>query len=278
MKKFAIRSDMEGLSGVVTWDEVIPGRPPYEKSLVGLQQEINALAGGLLEAGADAVEIYDEHYYGLNIDPGHLSAGVSVVRGKPPYRPDWPGGLDASFSGMVLQGYHAMAGVADAILPHTYEPEIEAIWINGTLVGETGVETAIAGEAGVPLVLFLGDAHGAAEARALVPEVECVVVKEGMGEQKGRCLAWPDVAAAVAAATRRVVQNPRPIRPFVFPAPIEFRVQLAPGDFRRVLFETHPGLVQEGGQVVLPAASVTEAFSRYWAIKEEVQRKLAAQG
>src|ERR1700727_2739849 len=100
MKKIAVRSDMEGLYGVVSWSEVIPGTCTYESARKRLHEEIIALTQGLKEGGCDYVEIYDEHYYGLNLDPSLLPKGISVLRGKPPYRRDWPGGVDATFSGL----------------------------------------------------------------------------------------------------------------------------------------------------------------------------------
>ena len=38
------------------------------------------------------VVIYDEHYWGRNIDVGRLPDGTEAICGKPPYRADWAGG------------------------------------------------------------------------------------------------------------------------------------------------------------------------------------------
>jgi len=274
MKKFVVRSDMEGLFGVVNWEEVIPGTATYEKARSWLHWEVGALAEGLLMGGGDQVEIYDEHYFGLNLDAALLPAGVTVIRGKPPYRADWPGGIDAHCAGLILQGYHAMWGTVGGVLAHTYEPDIQAIWINDALVGETGVEAAVAGELGVPLLLFLGDKHGAEEAQILVPGVETVVVKEGMGLQMGLCRSWPDVREEIVRKAAKVAESPPRSRPLRFDAPVKMIFKLGEGPFRQRFFDDHPDLFASKEEVVLTAPSVSVAWARYWVLKDEILAKI----
>lgn len=273
MKKFAVRSDMEGLSGVICWEEVIPGASLYEKARKTLHQELDALCLGLADGGAEYVEIYDEHYYGRNVESDLLPAGTAVIRGKPPYTAAWPGGLDSGFSGLILQGYHAMAGVETGVLSHTYEPDIRAIWINGTLVGEIGVEAAVAGECGVPLVLLIGDAHGAAEAEALVPGVESVVVKTGHGLQRGLCRSWPDVHREILAKAAAIARGSSSAKPLVFAPPVEMIVQLNLGPYRTRVSELFPDTLRDD-RMTLRGDSVTAVWARYWDLKDQALASL----
>lgn len=56
--------------------------------------------------------------------------------------------------GLILLGYHAMAGTAGAILEHTYSSvEIQNVWLNGRKAGEVGIDVAIAAEHQVPVIL-----------------------------------------------------------------------------------------------------------------------------
>jgi len=269
MSKFAIRSDMEGLSGVVTWEEVIPGAAPYEKSKTRLQQEIDALCGGLIEGGAERIEIYDEHYYGLNMDVGLLRPGTILYRGKPPYTSQWLGGVDSTFSGLILQGYHAMAGVEGGLLSHTYEPDIQAIRINGRLVGEIGVEAAIAGDVGVPFAMYLGDFHGAMEATELVPSVETVVVKNGMGSQMGLCRNWPDIRAEIVDKAKRIAQQ-KASGILHFAPPIRMEIDLNDGPYCERLFCIHGSLRIKDNTLALNGASVADVWAKYWAMKNDI--------
>lgn len=273
MSMFSIRSDMEGLYGVVSWEEVIPGTPAYEKSRFRLSEEINALCSGLHDGGANQIDIYDEHYFGMNVDPGLLQPGAILYRGKPPYTEQWPGGLTAECSGLILQGYHAMHGTKGGILPHTYEPDICAIRINGRLVGEIGIEAAIAGELNVPLALYIGDAHGAAEAKALVPEVETVVVKTGLGDQMGLCRGWADVRIEIIEKAKRVARK-SPAGVLRFEPPITMEIDLLPGPYRETLFQDEPSLEKKNGTVTLRGPSVTATWANYWTLKDRVLAKL----
>lgn len=274
-KKIAIRSDMEGLHGVVDYSEVTPGAAHYEWGKARLHAELNALCEGLLAGGASGVEIYDEHFYGRNIEPDLLSSGVFVIRGKPPYREDWPGGLDSSFAGMIMQGLHAMRGDTTGLLAHTYEPEIQAIHINGDHVGEIGVETAIAAEAGVPLIMVTADSAGVREALAFQPGIETVVAKDALGESAGRCPDWKSLREEFFAKARRVAGRALeqdPVSPR-YRSPVELCIRLKPGNYADALWSLDPQLrAPDNANVArLVGKSVTALWARYWQLKLQAQ-------
>ena len=168
-KRYMVRCDIEGVSGVVSYEQAEPGKREYAFGHEMFMSDLIALLQGLNAGGADEVVIYDEHYYGRNIDMGELVCNVSAICGKPPYRPDWAGGLDASFAGVVLLGFHSKFGTPGGLLHHTYELDIRDLRINGVSVGEIGMEAAIAGDYGVPVVLVTGDSAGVAEAPIAMP-------------------------------------------------------------------------------------------------------------
>ncbi|HEX2949030.1 MAG TPA: M55 family metallopeptidase, partial [Armatimonadota bacterium] len=67
--KYMIRCDIEGVSGVVSYRQTEPGNSEYEFGLRMFRSDLCACIDGLLDGGADEIVIYDEHYYGRNIDP-----------------------------------------------------------------------------------------------------------------------------------------------------------------------------------------------------------------
>jgi D-amino peptidase len=184
--KFMIRCDVEGVTGVTTYQQA-------EGSQFGramLMNDLNACIEGLLATGDHEIVIYDEHTDGRNVDLTELPECVSVICGKPPYRADW-GGIDSSYDAMIMVGFHARSGVAGALLPHSYSRKNLNIRLNGTVVGEIGMEAAIAGDFGVPLWLVTGDSAGMAEAEQMIENVRTVTVKEAMGEFTAKCLPPP---------------------------------------------------------------------------------------
>ncbi|MCK5801201.1 MAG: M55 family metallopeptidase [Lentisphaeria bacterium] len=159
-KRIMVRCDIEGVSGVVSYEQAEPGRPEYAVGHRLFMADLLALIEGLSEGGTEEIVIYDEHYYGRNVDLTAIPEHVSVICGKPPYREDWAGGLDESFDGVVLLGFHSKFGTPDGLLHHSYELDIRDLRLNGVSVGEIGMEAAIAGDVGVPVLLVTGDSAG----------------------------------------------------------------------------------------------------------------------
>ncbi len=266
-KKFMIRSDMEGLSGVVSYAQVTPGSPAYAFGHAMLQAELAAAIDGLRAGGAGEIVIYDEHVAGTNTDISRLPAGVSVICGKPRYRADWRGGLDETFAGMLLLGLHARAGTPGALLAHTYEHDIRNLWLNGVLLGEIGVEAAVAGDAGVPLVLVIADSAGVAEAKALLPGVVGVAVKESREIDGGVCPSPVDTCGWIRTACRQVARRSPPVRPYRLPGPVTLELELGDGPYLRAFRRRFRHAMLASNRVHLTGPTSTEVWARYWEMK-----------
>ncbi|WP_084442349.1 M55 family metallopeptidase [Termitidicoccus mucosus] len=274
MKKrnFHIRCDMEGVAGIVGMPQVTPGASEYAQGREWFMQELLALVEGLLEGGAGEVSIYDEHWFGRNIDVARLPRGVRAFCGKPPYRADWAGGLGAACDGLILQGFHSMEG-AGHLLSHTYEPDFKAIYINGNLVGEIGMETAIAGDFGVPLVLVAADSAGTEEARGLVPGVVTVETKISRAPFGGECFALADVLGRLRAAAVALARQPPATAPWKL-GPVGLVCAFKPGAYLDELRRQAGGLFISDDSIRIDASSVTAAWADYWQLKLRVQAKL----
>ena len=269
-KKFMIRSDIEGVSGVVDYAQVEPGKPEFEFGLRMFRSDLCACIEGLLTGGAGEIVIYDEHYFGRNIDPEWLPEGVAVIAGKPPYRADWAGGLDKGFAGLIMLGFHSNYATLEGLLHHTYEHDIYELRLNGTPVGEIGMETAIAGDFGVPLVMVTGDSAGCAEASALVPGVQTVAVKESLGATAGTCYPLILTAAWIRDAARQVAGTPPASEPWRCDAPVTLEVSFNPGAFAETVRRLYADELTANGDLVLRGDTATAVWAAYW------QRKLKA--
>jgi len=271
-KKYMIRCDIEGVSGVVSYEQAEPGKPEYDLGLRMFKSDLCACLDGLLEGGAGEIVIYDEHYYGRNIDPEWLPENVSFIAGKPPYRMDWAGGLDASFAGLVLVGFHSKYGTPGGLLHHSYELDIRDLRLNGVSVGEIGMETAIAGDFGVPLLMMTGDSTGCVEADALVPGVKTVAVKESLGETGGRCLPLSVTVAMIRAAAKAVAETLPAAKAWNLGNEVILEVSLNPGPYADAIRELNAEDLNADGDLILTGASATAIWADYW------QRKLNARG
>jgi len=256
--RFMIRCDIEGVTGITTYEQA-------EGSAFGkamLSNDLGAAIDGLLSTGEHEIVVYDEHTDGRNVDLSGLQESVSVICGKPPYRSDW-GGIDSGFDAMLMIGFHARSGVEGALLPHSYSRKNRNIRINNTVVGEIGMESAIAGDVEVATWLVTGDSSGMAEAEEQLPGVRTVTVKEAMGEFAARCYSPRLSARLIRKAARGLVESPPDVKPLKFIGPVELAIELAPSAYLDA-FRTRFGNTHlDGNTVRLTGGTVTEVWSRY---------------
>jgi len=271
--KFHIRCDMEGVSGVVSLAQVQPGAAEYAEARSWFMLELLALVHGLIEGGANEISVYDEHWFGRNVDIRAMPTGVRVFSGKPPYRADWAGGLDSSHVGMILHGLHSMAGTGETLC-HTYEPDFAAIHLNGTLVGEIGLETAVAGDCGVPLALVIADSAGTEEARRLVPGTDTVVTKISRGPFGAECFPLADTVAAIRKAGTRLAHQGTNAQPWRVPGPVEMLFTFNDGPYLTALRRRSPDDFPSDSVLRLAGPTVTSVWADYWQRKLQVQDSL----
>lgn len=180
--KVFISVDMEGITGVVNWEDVSRDGKDYEYFRKIMTKETNAAIEGALAAGATEILVRDSHGSARNILPEMLNSNAKLLR-------DWSGGfksmmegVDKTFDAVIFIGYHAKAGTPNAILEHTMSSRnITDVSINGISLPEAGINALIAGYYDVPVVFIAGEIAVCEQAKQLFGEVEIVAVKEGIG-------------------------------------------------------------------------------------------------
>lgn len=222
--KIYVACDLEGIGGVVDhrrqcqWDK--DWEAPYLRQARRLATlELNALVEGALAGGATEVVAWDGHGSfpgGLDVELLHPACRVAINAGD-----GGPAGLDASYDALFQLGLHAMG--LNGVLSHTFMPAIEYVRINGRDIGEIGMNALTAGRLGVPFVFVSGDRAGCEEALALVPGIETVAVKEGlggpspihgMGSGRAICLAPERARQLIREGARRAMGLIGKIKPF----------------------------------------------------------------
>lgn len=231
--KAYIMTDLEGCAGIPSWEGY--GAPEhrwyeYARDLVTL--ETSAAVQGCLDAGAREVLVVDGHGHGA-INPLKLHPEARLLFGRPM---GYPFGCDESFDVAMMIGQHAKSNTDGGHLSHTGSFEVEEQTINGVSVGEMGINMLVAAYFGVPTVLVSGDVAAAEEARALVPNIETVAVKEGLKRGPATGLSTeenarhngaaihlhPDKARAlIREHARRAVERRQEIKPFWLVPPYE---------------------------------------------------------
>src|SRR5512135_100601 len=81
--KILISADMEGITGVTTWDQVTPGHAEYSRFRQLMTADVNAAVRGALAAGAEHVTVTDGHWNGSNILVEQLDPRARLNSGSP---------------------------------------------------------------------------------------------------------------------------------------------------------------------------------------------------
>jgi D-amino peptidase len=260
-----ISVDMEGIAGVAHEDQTDPIETrhagEYNRFRRLMTNEANAAVLGALDAGAAAVLVNDSHWLMRNLLAEELHPAAELLSGGPK-RLSMVEGVDGGFDAALFIGYHARAGTRHATIDHTYTSRVYEARLNGQPVGELGLNAAMAGLHGVPVVLVSGDQALAAEARALLGgDVETVVVKEAVGRFAARSLA-PTVAcerirAGAVAALRRRHQ------PYTLTPPLRLEVDFVLTQMADMA-ELIPGSTRSGGRTVVYTGDDYREVFRAW--------------
>ncbi len=228
-----ILCDMEGTSGIWRPEQVQPDKPQYAQGRELLMADVNAAIAGAFAGGATEVIACDTHGGGAHFALEKMDS--RAVYETPTGFSPMPS-LDETFAGLILTGHHAMAGTLNGFLDHTMDSRH---WfrfrINRQAVGEIGMETAVAGHYGVPLIMVTGDEAACREGESQFPGIVTVPVKRGLGRNAARCLA-PEVAhnlirRGAAEAVRRAAE----FKPWRLEPPIELELTLYRSDYADAL-------------------------------------------
>src|ERR671923_2231105 len=207
-----IMTDMEGVSGIVVWDQVNGGAPMYEEGRRLYTEEINAAVRGARAAGATEIVVMDCHGAGKGwsfnslvhdlLDPG---CEYVVQKEWTEYTDFLESGCDAA----LFVGMHARAGTPDGVLNHTVSgQEWQNLTFNGTLVGETGINAALCGTWGCPVLMVTGDTAACREAAELLgPGLVTVTVKQGFGRFSARNIPPVRARKLIEEGAKRALAN-----------------------------------------------------------------------
>jgi len=187
--KIMMGVDMEGITGLCTREHVIGKGRLYDEGIELAVHDVNAAVEGLVDAGVDDIVVWDNHAASFNHPLAKLHPAARYRRGGSANQLRWQE-LDSSFAGLILLGYHAQAGTLHGVLEHTMS---SASWmrlkVNGRAIGEIGIDGALAGSVGVPVIMVSGDDKLCAEAKGLFgPDVVAACVKHGHGRHCATCL------------------------------------------------------------------------------------------
>jgi D-amino peptidase len=250
-----IISDMEGVAGIVKWQQVSGGEKLYDEGRVLYTEEINAAVRGAKAAGATEIVVMDNHgaggpYSFNSLLPELLDPACEYV-----VQEEWTeyvGFLESGCDACLLVGMHAMAGTADGVLSHTVSGQAwQNLRFNGRLVGETGINAAICGHWGTPVVLVTGDRAVCREGRELLGEgLTTVEVKEGLGRFSARMKTPVEARELIEAGARKALSDLSAVQPYDPGKPCEIEIEFTSPD-RLQEYAHRKGVEVTGGRTLV---------------------------
>ena len=264
-----IMSDMEGVGGIVVWEQVDGGAPMYEEARRLYTEEINAAVRGAKAVGATEIVAVDCHGAGggwtfNSYLPELLDPDCEWVahHAWSRYTELLERGCDAA----LFVGMHARSGTPDGVLCHTISTTTwRNLWFNGDLVGESGINAALCGHYGCPILLVTGDEATARETTELLGSgLTTVAVKRGLSRYSARQIPPVRARQMIEDGARRALGDLRAVKPYVPAKPTTITVELGTVDTAARFLGRHGVELVEPLKVISQAPDWITAWNQIW--------------
>lgn len=267
--KVLIMSDMEGVSGIVVWEQVEGGAPLFEECRRLYTEEINAAVRGAKAAGATEIVVVDCHGAGKGWEfnsllPELLDVNCEWVNHHPWGR--YTEFLDQGCDAVLLVGMHARAGTPDGVLSHTISSTTwRNLYFNTDLVGETGINAALCGHYNCPVLLVTGDEATCREAKNLLGKnLTTVAVKRGLSRFSARNIPPARARSMIEEGAKTALKNLKAVKPYKPKSPTAITIDLGYVD-RGNQFKGRPGVeFIDPLKVVSKGKNWMQAWNQIW--------------
>jgi len=222
--KIYLSADIEGTTGIASWEETSEGHVLYEYFVGQMTREVAAACEGAIAAGAGEILVKDAHGCARNIKPDLLPEQVKIFRGWGKNPLMMMAGIDQSFDGVVFTGYHSAAGMNTNPLAHTMNNKNNYVKINGETMSELMMNSLTAAYFGVPVFFVAGDEGLCAWIQSVNANITTIPVNIGFGD--GAISIHPALAVKrIRSAVEEALKKPK--MDCMFPLPKDFSVEIS---------------------------------------------------
>ncbi|WP_409299798.1 M55 family metallopeptidase [Peribacillus sp. SCS-155] len=262
--KIFISADMEGISGVAT-NQQLSTNSEYQRFRKLMTADINAAIDGAFNGGATEIVVADGHGNMSNIIIEELDPRARLVTGSNRVMCQLEG-LDESFDGIMFVGHHGREGGSDVtVISHTLAGIcVNEMRINGKVVGETEMNTYVAGSFGVPAIFTSGDDAYVKEVQESFPEIEAAVVKRAVDRFAAE-LIHPIAARKIIKEKAEIaVQRAKNIKPVKLDGPVTIEIEMK-GPQQAKMTTTLPTVELIGPKTIrFTCGDIVTAYKHMW--------------
>lgn len=222
--KVYISADMEGVAGVVSDEQLGPTGFEYGRFREFMTAEVLAAIQGARDAGATTIVVSDSHGNGQNLLIEKFPDDIRVVRSWP--RPlGMMQGIDSTFDAAVFVGYHASTNNMNGVRAHTFSSAtLTSVTLNGVVIPEAGLNAAIAGSFGVPVVAISGDDATIAEVQRLLGNIEGAVVKTAISFHAANTMTPVAAQKLIREKVKAGIARRAELKPYVVTTPVRLEI------------------------------------------------------
>jgi len=192
MEKLFISADLEGISGVVDWQETELKEDLAEYFKKQMAREVAAACEAAGDHGVKDILVKDAHGSGRSINPSILPKNTRIFRSSARTPLIMMAGIDATFDGAGFIGYHSAAGSNGNPLAHTMNGGIFEVTVNSIVASEFVLNAYSAASFNVPVYFLSGDRALCESCKVIAPNIKTIPVSEGHGA--GSISIHPDLA------------------------------------------------------------------------------------
>ncbi|MFA1820054.1 M55 family metallopeptidase [Virgibacillus oceani] len=263
--KIFISADMEGISGVTTRVQ-LNKENEYLRFRKLMTDDVNAAIEGAFHGGATEVVVADGHANMSNIYIEHLDKRARLISGSNRVMCQLEG-LDHSFDAIMFVGHHGREGGSPhTVINHSLSSiSLSEIKINNQIVGETEMNTIVAGYYDVPAVFISGDDAYCQEVKETLPNVESAVVKWGIDRFSAELLSPEKARALIRENAEKSMEKAKNINPYKIEGPITFELEFKLTN-QALMTTTIPCVELIGPKSIrFSSENVVEAYKLMWA-------------
>ncbi|PAF34612.1 peptidase M55 [Terribacillus saccharophilus] len=262
--KIFISADMEGISGVAT-NQQLKTNSEYQRFRKLMTADVNAAIEGAFNGGAKEVVVADGHGNMSNILVEELDPRARLVSGNNRVMCQLEG-LDETFDGIMFVGHHGReAGSERTVISHTLAGIcVNEMKINGRVVGETEMNTLVAGGYNVPAIFISGDDAYVKEVQETLPDVKGAVTKRAVDRFAAELL-HPEVARKeIREKAELAVKDSKSFKPQTVEGPVTFNIEFK-GPQQAMMTTTLPTVELTGPRSIrFTCDDVVTAYKHMW--------------
>lgn len=250
IKRVYISVDIEGMEGVVSRIQTSRSGADFNIARKRLAEDVNAAVRACLDCGVEEIVVCDGHADMENIILEDLHPEAKLISGAMRSSLQMQM-IEAGFDAVIIFGHAGAGQTRNGVIDHTYNGrKIYNIRMNGVTMNTEGVlNSVIAGHYDIPVVAAIGDKAFGEEMKSFIPDIEAVVVKEGLSRFSAISIHPTKAREKIYEGVKKGLMKRDSIKPLKLSEPINMEIDFKDSNMADVA-ELIPGVKRPNSRTI----------------------------